>query len=242
MLIQEVAKQSGISVRTLHYYDQIGLLHPDEINPAGYRIYREPSLKRLQQILFYRELDFPLARIKQLLDNPNLDQTAQMEQQLTLLRLKQARLERIISLLEQQMKGQDNMSIKEFNMDEIRAHQAKYQAEVEAQYGDSQAYQESTRRSANYTEDEWRKIHAEWENIYHALAQRIGTDPAEPETQALVKQWQDLISRYFYPCNDQMLAGLGEMYQADESFRANIDQYGAGLTDFLSAAIKHYTS
>lgn len=240
MYIQEVAKECGISVRTLHYYDEIGLLMPDEITEAGYRVYHEAALKRLQRILFYRELDFPLGKIKQLLES-GADEDRQMRGQLELLKLKRTRLNSIIRLLEQQLKGESNMSIKEFNMDEIKAHEEKYRVEVEEKYGDSKAYKESQKRASKYGAKEWQKIQEESDAIYRGLAQRMD-QPADSEAvRQLIGDWQDLITRYFYPCSNEMLAGLGEMYQADERFRKNIDQYGEGLTDFISQAIKIYT-
>lgn len=240
MYIQEVAKECGISVRTLHYYDEIGLLMPDEITEAVYRVYHEAALKRLQRILFYRELDFPLGKIKQLLES-GADEDRQMRGQLELLKLKRTRLNSIIRLLEQQLKGESNMSIKEFNMDEIKAHEEKYRVEVEEKYGDSKAYKESQKRASKYGAKEWQKIQEESDAIYRGLAQRMD-QPADSEAvRQLIGDWQDLITRYFYPCSNEMLAGLGEMYQADERFRKNIDQYGEGLTDFISQAIKIYT-
>lgn len=241
MYIQEVAKESGISVRTLRYYDEIGLLKPDEISPSGYRIYREQALKRLQRILFYRELDFPLEKIKQLLAS-GADEEHQMRGQLELLRLKQKRLEGIIKLLEQRLKGEASVSIKEFNMDEIKAHEDKYRAEVEDKYGQSEAYQESQKRTSKYGEKDWQAIKQASDAIYQGLAKRRHQPPESEEVQGLISDWQALITKYFYPCSDEILASLGEMYQADERFRDNIDQYGEGLTDYMSEAIRIYTT
>lgn len=242
MYIQEVAKQSGVSVRTLHYYDEIGLLKPDKISPSGYRVYQHNSLKRLQKILFYRELDFPLSKIKQLLDNPWTDENRQMEQQLELLKLKHKRLQGIIRLLEDQLKGEDRVSIKEFNMDEIRDHEEKYRVEVEEKYGSSDAYKESKKRAAQYGPDDWQKIQQESDAIYQALADQRQADPADAKVQSLIQDWQDLISRHFYVCTDEILAGLGEIYRSDDRFRKNIDKYGEGLSDFMADAITHYTN
>lgn len=240
MFIQEVAKQSGLSVRTLRYYDEIGLLTPDEITEAGYRVYHEPSLRRLQTILYYRELDFPLEEIKRLLDHPNHQTDDALRNQLELMKLKQARLGRIIARLEKQVKGDMTVSFTEFNMDEIKAHEEKYKAEVEEKYGQSDAYKESKRRTSKYGKEEWSKIQSESNAIYEALANLKDGDPTSKEAQALVEDWQNHISTYFYPCSKEILQGLGQMYQADERFRENIDKYGEGLTDFLSAAIDHY--
>lgn len=241
MYIQEVAKKSGVSVRTLRYYDEIGLLHPDEVTDSGYRVYREPSLRRLQSILFYRELDFSLDEIKRFLDHPSFDEKTALANQLELMKLKQDRLTSIIALLERQMKGDNTVSFTEFNLDEIKAHEDKYKAEVEEKYGQSDAYKESKRRTSKYGEAEWAKIQAESNAIYQGLAELVGSDPKDEEAQKLVKAWQDHISTYFYPCSNEMLQGLGQMYQQDDRFRKNIDKYGEGLTDFFSEAIDHYT-
>lgn len=241
MFIQEVSKMTGVSVRTLRYYDEIGLLRPDEVTAGGYRVYREPALRRLQQILFYRELEVRLEDISRLLDHPNLSEQDILSNQLQLMKLKQARLEGIIRLLEQRVKGEPIMSFQEFSLDDIKAYEEQYREEVEEKYGESDAYKESQKRTGRYTKDDWSNIQTESGAIYEALAAKRQGDPGDDDVQALVGDWQALISRYFYPCSDEMLAGLGEMYQADERFRANIDQYGEGLTDFLSEAIRIFT-
>ena len=232
---------TGVSVRTLRYYNEIGLLRPDEVTAGGYRVYRESALRRLQQILFYRELEVRLEDIGRLLDHPNLSEQEILSNQLQLMKLKQARLEGIIRLLEQLVKGEPIMSFKEFSLDDIKAYEEQYREEVEEKYGQSDAYKESQKRTGRYTKDDWSNIQTESGAIYEALAAKRQGAPGDADVQALVADWQAHISRYFYPCSNEMLAGLGEMYQADERFRANIDQYGEGLTDFLSEAIRIFT-
>lgn len=240
MYIRELAKESGISVRTLHYYDAIGLLKPERINAAGYRVYGPLAIKRLQQILFYKEMDLALDTIRGLLDDPDFDEKQTLNQHKEALLLKRARLDGLLGLIDQILEGGNNMSLKEFDMEAIRAHEKKYADEAEKKYGASDAYKESKRRTGKYTAQDWQCIQAESEAIYMALAEKRHGEPGDVQVQELVQQWQALISRWFYPCSDEILQGLGEMYMQDERFKENIDEYGAGLTEFFSQAIAYY--
>lgn len=240
MYISELAKESGISVRTLHHYDAIGLLKPDGLSDSGYRIYGPLAIKRLQQILFYKEMDLELAVIKRLLDDPQFDEQRTLTHHKEILQLKRDRLDGLLTLIDQILKGEPNMSIKEFDMSAIKEHEEKYAQEAEEKYGDTDAYKESRRRTGKYTAQDWARIQAESEEIYQALAERRQGDFADPEVQELIGQWQDHISRWFYPCSKEMLQGLGLMYVQDERFKENIDKYGEGLTEFISDAIAYY--
>lgn len=241
MKVNEAAKLTGISVRTLHYYDEIGLLHPDEVTEAGYRLYGEQSLEKLQQILFFRELDFPLSEIQKIVNSPAFDREKALENHRSLLIMKRSRLDDLIALVDRTLKGETDMSFKEFDMSEIEAAQNKYAKEAEERWGSTEAYAESARRTKEYGKEDWAKITAETEQIYHSFAEKKTLSPADSEVQQLVTDWQNLISRYFYKCSDEILAGLGEMYVADERFTKNIDgKYGEGTADFISKAIaKH---
>lgn len=238
--VHEVEKLAGVSVRTLHYYDEIGLLRPSKITDAGYRLYDDTALARLQQILFFRELDFPLAKIREILDNPAFDQQRALRSHKELLLLKKQRLERLITLVDSTLKGESDMSFKEFDMSEIEKAQKQYAEEAKQRWGTTDAYTESTKRTSSYNKEDWARISEEGDKIFKALAAHMGEDPSSPAVQKLVADWQDYISRNFYACTREILAGLGEMYVCDERFQKNIDKHGKGLAQFLSDAIKVY--
>ena len=238
--INEVAKLTGISVRTLHYYDEIGLLPPDEVMESGYRLYGNNALERLQQILFFRELGFALKEIQKILNNPAFDQNGALENHKKLLLLKRARLDDLIALVDSTLKGEPKMSFKEFDMTEIEAAQKDYAKEVEERWGRTEAYAESSRKTKSYHKEDWARIAEEEEQIYREFAARIGQDVSTPEVQNLVAKWQTHITNNFYRCSKEILAGLGNMYVLDERFTKNINKHGDGLAEFMSRAIAEY--
>lgn len=161
MRINEAAELAGVTVRTLHHYDKIGLLSPAKFAENGYRDYGEAELLRLQQIMFLKEMDFPLEEIREMLDEPGLDRNRMMEAQLDLLLKKKQRLEKIIALLEEEMRGENKMSFKEFDMKEIEACRKKYADEAREKWGSTEAYKESEERTKNYDEGKWQKVSGE---------------------------------------------------------------------------------
>ena len=238
--VHQVAELTGVSIRTLHYYDEIGLLNPSETTEAGYRLYKDVDLARLQQILFLRELDFELKEIKAILDRPDFDKTEALFKQKNLLTLKRNRLNKLIKLVDETLKGESEMSFEEFDMSEIENAQKQYQAEAEERWGNTDAYKESAKKTKSYTKEDWAKIKTETDDIYKAFARNMDKSPASPEVQKLVADWQVLITKYFYKCSNEMLAGLGQMYIGDERFTKNIDKYGKGLAEFKARAIEEY--
>ncbi|WP_312644716.1 MerR family transcriptional regulator [Hydrogenoanaerobacterium sp.] len=238
--VYQVAKLTGISVRTLHYYDEIGLLHPSEVTEAGYRLYDDASLERLQQILYFRELDFALKDIGRILDAPSFDKNRALANHKELLVLKRNRLSSLIALVDDTLKGEKTMSFKEFDKSEIEAAQEKYAKEAEARWGDTDAFAESKQKTAGYGKKEWAAITEEANNIYAAFAANMDNDPSEPKVQQLVADWHSHITQYYYNCTKEILAGLGEMYVADERFTQNIDRHAIGLAKFMRDAIRIY--
>ncbi len=238
--VNEVARLANVSVRTLHYYDQIGLLRPSALTDAGYRLYDDAALARLQQILFFRELDFPLTEIGRILENPSFNRRRALENHRSLLTLRRKRLDALIRLVDDTLKGDEPMSFKEFDMTEIEEAQKKYAKEAQERWGGTDAYAQSKARAAGYGKEEWARITAESNAIYQGFAQSVGTSPASPEVQQLVADWQGLITRYFYDCSNEILQGLGEMYIADERFTKNLDKYGEGTAQQMSDAIRVY--
>lgn len=245
--VKEVAKLAGVSVRTLHHYDEIGLLKPEFVTAARYRLYSDADLERLQQILFFKELDFDLQEIGEILSSPGFDRKSALKNHRELLIEKKKRLERIIESVDKtidSIEGGIEMSKKDmftgFDMSEIERHKEKYAEETKQRYGDTDAYKESQKRTAKYTKEDWSRIMGRQEEIYKGLAELIDKDPADPQVQELVAQARQHITDSFYSCTPEIFAGLGEMYVNDERFTANIDKYKAGLAVFLRDAIRVY--
>ena len=233
--INEFAKLAGVSVRTLHYYDEIGLLKPafvDEQN--GYRFYDEISLERMQEILFYRELDFELKSIAEILSSPDYDKQKALAEQRKLLILKKERLERIISALDSAEKGKITMSA--FDNSDYETARNRYEAEAKRRWGETDAYkkyeQKNIKQSVN---DGLMTVLAKF-----AECIKRGHTPDSDEAQVLVKELQNYITENYYTCTDEILAGLGQMYVADERFKANIDKHTPGTAAFISESIATY--
>lgn len=237
MLIKEFAAFTGVSVRTLHYYDEIGLLVPASVDKTtGYRYYDETSLLRMQEILFYRELDFSLKSISEILSSPQHDARKALEEQKVLLTLKKERLERLIASIDNAMKGAAVMSA--FDNSEFEA----YKAEAKEKWGQTAAYKEHEEKTKNYSKGKWNSLAEEMDAVMaeFSLCMKSGAAPDSAEAQALAKALQDHISANYYLCTKEILAGLGQMYVADERFRANIDKHGDGTAAFVSEAIAAY--
>lgn len=240
MTVSEVAKAAGVSVRTLHYYDTIGLLPPKRVTEAGYRLYGEDELMRLERIMFYRELDFPLEEIAALMEAEGGDDGFALTRQRELLRLKRDRLDRVIALIDRRMKGDTTMSFKEFDTAELDKAREQYRKEARERWGNTPEYAESERREAKRGKDDFARIQAEADAIFAEFAAIRESDPAGAEARALVEKWRSHISANHYECSKAVLAGLGQMYTADERFTANLDRFGEGTAQFMSAAIAEY--
>lgn len=241
LTISEAAKLTGVSVRTLHYYDHIDLLKPDTVDEqSGYRYYGQETLARLQQILFYRELDFSLKEIGALLRDPSHDKSFALARQKQLLTLKKERLERLIALVDDNLKGNDTMNFNAFDQTDYETAKNKYTQEVRERWGHTEAYLESERRTAGYGKEQWGALNVRAEELFRAFADRRDQAPDSPAVQELVARWQAHITEHFYPCTKEILSGLGEMYTADERFQRNLDRYGAGTAALMSRAIAAY--
>lgn len=236
MTVHEVSKRTGVSIRTLQYYDRIGLLHPAHYTEAGYRLYGEAQLETLQQILLFRELEFPLREIRQILQSPFFDRQKALDQQITLLQLKKERLDSLISLARETRKngGTIPMDFSAFDTKKLD----EYAARAKASWGSTPEYQAYEKKSAGRTravnEELGRRMMAMFADFGAVKAQ----DPASPEAQALVRRLQSFISEHYYPCSDQVLSSLGQMYTAKGEFTASIDQAGGeGTAAFAGEAI-----
>ena len=237
MLIKEFAAFTGVSVRTLHYYDEIGLLAPAFVDrTTGYRYYDENSLLRMQEILFYRELDFSLKSIGEILSSPGYDTKKSLAEQKTLLTLKKERLERLISAIDDAMKGANVMSA--FNNSEFEKHKV----EAQEKWGKTDAYKQHAERTRHYSKQKWNDLAEGMDQIMAAFAScmKKAERPDSTEAQNLVKTLQSHISENYYLCTKEILSGLGQMYVADERFRNNIDKHADGTAAFISEAIEVY--
>ena len=239
--IKEFAEITGVSVRTLHYYDEIGLLEPSYVDVQnGYRFYNEASLERMHEILFYRELDFPLKSIAEILASPNYDKRKALAEQKRLLTLKKDRLERLIAALEQAEKGEITMSA--FDNSEYETARQQYEDEAKRRWGGTDAYKESQAKTRSYSKDKWNDVLDRLNGVFVDFAEckKCGESADSETAQRLVKKLQDYITANFYHCTDEILAGLGQMYVCDERFKNNIDKNGEGTAEFVSEAIKIY--
>lgn len=240
MKIHEVAELSGVTVRTLQYYDQIGLLMPSEVTEVGYRIYHEEDLERLQQILFFRELEFPLREIKDIMNNPSYDRLEALRNQKAMLLEKRSRMDRLIRLVEERLGGQQDMSFEEFSMESIENHKKQYAEEVRNRWGDSDAYAEYEKKTKGYSKEDWNSISQAGDSIMGEFAKHRDLSPEDETVQELVARWQNFITTHYYECTKDILAGLGNMYVSDERFRENIDKHGEGTAELMSKAIGIY--
>lgn len=240
--VQKLARLAGISVRTLHHYDQIRLLKPSTVERNGYRYYEEMELLRLQQILFFRELDFPLLEIKEILDRKGLDKAKVFEDQKKLLELKRARLDGLISSIcttiknmNTDSKSSDKELYDAFKDDDVK----QYQDEVKARWGNTDAYTQSQAKVSKMTKAEMDKLKEEGKKFTQKLADSMNLPIESDEVQALVAQHHKGIE-FFYPCSTEMYRNLGKMYVDDPRFTAYYDKFAPGLAVFLRDAIAYF--
>ena len=238
MTVNEVSKLTGVSVRTLHYYDEIGLLHPASVLDTGYRLYDEENLKRLQQIMLFRELKFPLKEIKEIIDNPNFDTKRALENQIEMLSLKKEHLENLIQHAKEMQEEEElRMDFKAFDKSKLD----EYSKCAKEQWGGTTAYKEYEGKSNNRTANDEEKLGAGLMQIFFEFGKIVEQDPSGIEAQGLVKKLKDYISSNYYTCTNEILSGLGQMYAAGGEFTENIDAAGGcGTAVFASKAIEMY--
>jgi MerR family transcriptional regulator, thiopeptide resistance regulator len=237
-----LSKLAGVSVRTLHHYDQIGLLTPSQRSAAGYRQYTTADAERLHRILVYRQLGFDLPRIAQILDDPAVDALEHLRQQHSLLTQQVGRLHAMIDAVEAMMSAKKNgYSMTSDEMREVFGafDPAEHEAEAEQRWGDGDAYRESQRRTRRYGRTEWLEIRDEAGQIGAGLvaAMTQGLPPQSEEAMDLVEQHRQHISRWFYDCSHDMHRGLGEMYVADPRFAKHYEDQAPGLSAYVRAAV-----
>ena len=239
--VGRVAALSGVTIRTLHHYDEIGLLSAGGRSAAGYRLYEDSDIERLQRILFYRELGFPLEEIATIVDDPHTDALGHLRRQRGLLTERIRRLRAMVDAIDYEMEAR-TMDIKLTPEERLELF-GKFQPEDHAEeaqqrWGETESYNESNRRVSNYTKEDWQQLKAEEEEIRTRLAAAFeaGLAHNSEEAMAAVEAHRKHISRWFYECSYEMHRGLMEMYVSDERFRFHYDTQTPGLADFIREA------
>jgi MerR family transcriptional regulator, thiopeptide resistance regulator len=240
--VGEVAAMAGVTVRTLHHYDRIGLLSPSARSSAGYRLYAPDDLDRLHQVLLYRELGFSLEDVADLLAD-DADPEAHLRRQHRLLRDRLERTQQMVAAVEKEMEARAmGMSLTPEEKFEVFGDldPDQYEEEVQERWGETDAYAQSKRRTSAYTKDDWVRIKAEGEDVEARFAAALAAGvPADSEqAMDLAEEHRQQISRNFYDCPPEMHAGLGRMYVEDERFTAHYDQRAPGLAQYVSTAVQ----
>ncbi len=238
MTVHEVSQLSGVSIRTLHYYDTIGLLHPTSTTDAGYRQYDEAALEQLQQILLFRELEFPLKEIKNIMKSADYDRSIAVEQQIALLTMKKEHLEKLIEFARGvKTNGAKNMSFEAFDTKKMD----EYARQAKKQWGSTSAYKEyETSHKARSIQEE-KSIGQGMMQLFTEFGTMMDRRADVETVQVQVRKLQEYITVHYYTCTDEILKNLGMMYIADTEFMKNIDLSGGdGCASFVAAAIEIY--
>ncbi|HGK7158364.1 TPA: MerR family transcriptional regulator [Streptococcus agalactiae] len=232
--VKEISHISGISVRTLHYYDEIDLLPPSFVGENGYRYYDDESLIKLQEILLFKELEFPLKKIKEIMDSPNYDRNQALLDQIRWLELKKQRLEEVIEHAKSIQRGKNMSDFTAYNQEELEA----FQEEARTCWGDTDSYKEFEN---SYSKNDFSMISQAMSQIFKDFGQLKELSPTDEKVQKQVQILQDYITAQFYNCTNDLLASLGIMYIQDERFQRSIDNWGGqGTALFVSKAIDSY--
>jgi len=236
--VKEIAKQTGISTRTLHHYDAIGLLKPTYVTEAGYRYYDEAALERLYLILLFRELDFPLKDIGEILDAPDYDRNRVLEQQAAQMQAQINKLQNRIALAKGILtSGVKHMDFEAFDPRKIDEHSTQ----AKALYGKTDAYKEFEKKSKNRTKEQEQDLSGQVMDFFARLGKMRPCDPGCEDAQAWVKELQTFFTEHFYTCTPQILSSLAESYAGGGSMTENIDKVGgAGTGAFAKEVIDIY--
>ncbi|WP_340560247.1 MerR family transcriptional regulator [Streptomyces sp. GSL17-111] len=240
--IGQVAGFAGVTVRTLHHYDEIGLLVPGERTRAGHRKYSDADLDRLQQILFYRELGFPLEEVAVLLDDPRADPSAHLRRQHALLTGRIERLRQMADAVQHAMEAR-KMGINLTPEEKFEVFgdfdPEQYAEEAEQRWGDTDAWAESQRRAASSTKEDWKAFMAEFDGIHGRIAAHLdaGTPPDAAEVLDLAEEHRLFLCRTSYDCTYDIHTGLGKMYVADPRFTAYYEAIRPGMAAYVRDAI-----
>lgn len=236
--VKEVSKLTGVSVRTLHYYDSIGLLRPTTVTESGYRMYDDTALERLQQILLFRELEFPLKEIKNIIESEGFDRNRALEQQIDLLTLKKEHLDNLITLARGiKTLGVRNLDFKAFDTKKID----EYCKRAKESWGKTDAYQEFEEKTKNRSVEQENSIAQGVMELFVDFAGIKDMDPAGEAAQTQVEKLRAYYTEHYYNCTPQILATLGKLYSGGGEFTENINNYaGEGTAEFAAKAIEIY--
>lgn len=240
--VGQVAKLAHVSVRTLHHYDELGLLSPSERSEAGYRLYTESDLERLQQVLFYKELGFSLDEIRALMTDPTYNRRDALVAQRELIAKQMLRLQAMLDLIDKTIASLDGgVRLSHEEMFEVFGDfdPTKYEEEVQKRWGHTEAYRESTRRAAGYSKEDWQRFKAESDEIHATIVALMdaGVPADDPRAMDAVERHRLLIDRWFYPCSREMHAALGNMYVTDPRFTATYEKIRPGMAQYMRDAI-----
>lgn len=238
MTVNDVSKLTGVSIRTLQYYDTIGLLKPNGHTEAGYRLYDDIALERLQQILLFKELEFSLKEIKSMINAPDFDRNKAMEQQIELLTMKKEHLENLIDFARKiKTTGVKNMDFTVFDTKKID----EYAKRAKEQWGQTSEYREYEEKTKGWTNQDQQDVMKSFMLIFAEFGKMRTEKPSSEKVQCEVKKLQDFISEHFYQCSNEVLSGLGQMYASGGEFTQNIDKRGGeGTARFTADAIEVY--
>lgn len=236
--VKQLAQQAGISVRTLHHYDAIGLLRPTQLTPAGYRLYDDAAQERLYLILLFRELGFPLKQIRAILDAPDFDRNRILDQQVQLLQRQQAHLENLADLARGiKLIGVNYLQMQDFDFQKID----DYAEQAKTLYGKTEAYQQCAQKTAARTPQQNQQVSSQLMQLFVQLGQMKDLPPDSQPVQQWVGQLQGFITEHYYDCTEQILLGLGDLYAGGGSMTENIDAAGGdGTGRFARQAIGLY--
>ena len=234
--VHEISDLTGLSIRTLQYYDKTGLLKPAAYSEAGYRLYDESSLMKIQQIMLFRELEFPLKDIKTILDDPDFDKTKALEAQIELLKLKKEQIDKLIVYAELLLKnGGNNMDFDAFDKTKLK----EYAEKARETWGNTQAYSEYEEKSKGRTDAENGILAKEMMDIFRDIGRLKDLGPESDEVKMKIRELQEHITKNYYKCTDEILRSLGTMYASGGEFTKNIDKAaGEGTAVFVNEAIK----
>ncbi|MGI6094129.1 MAG: MerR family transcriptional regulator [Lachnospiraceae bacterium] len=238
MTVKEVSQKTGVSIRTLYYYDSIALLCPTQVTESGYRLYDDKALERLQVILLFRELQFSLKEIKCILESPEFDRDRALEQQIELLTLRKEHIENLIALARGILRiGVNTLDFSAFDKSKI----IDYEGQAKAAWGNTAAYREYEEKSKNYTSQDKEHMGKEMMAIFREFGALREQKPSDKNVQCLVGKLQSFITEHYYTCTPEILSSLGQMYAAGGSFTENIDKEGGvGTARLASEAIAVY--
>ena len=242
LTVGAVSRHAGVTVRTLHHYDEIGLVVPARRTESGYRTYGPAEIERLQEVLFFRELGFTLEEIKEVVASPTYSRANALQRQRGMLEERADRLLNMIEAVDRAVLA-ERTGVKMSSDDILEVFgdfdPKEYEAEAEERWGESDAFKQSAQRTASYTKQDWETVKAEADGINQKFLdlRSDGVAPTDPAAMAVAEEHRTHITSWFYDCSIEIHAGLGQMYVADERFRKKIDKAGDGLAEYMSAAI-----